>query len=42
MGLRLELRMLDRGSLEIVFIEKILRRLFLFHKSDWKVIDLIA
>jgi len=41
-GLELRLEILDIDSLRVVGTGRVLERLVLFHKSDWKVIDLIA
>ena len=41
-GLELEAGVLGRSSSEIVVTGRILKWLFLFHKSNWKVIDLVA
>jgi len=40
--LELEAGVLDRSSSEIIVTRRILKWLFLFHKSNWKVIDLVA
>ena len=34
--------MLNKGSLEVIDIRRVLERLVLFHEFNWKVINLVA
>ena len=41
-NLELGLKILDRRFLEVVGTRRVLRKLVLSHKSNWKVIDLVT